>query len=145
MLCWLKRKSTRYCGFGGTPYELTMFYAPDCYVKEGSGAIATFETMSLKGTTLHIDHFAMDHSLRGSGKAEQVLRGFARLVAEQTQGVKQITFDLHRSLAGDDIEKLACARSALLERIGARNVRLRRPNENCICVAAVWDKADWSK
>lgn len=141
----LKWESIRYCGYGGAPYELNLSRAPDCYVKEGPRSVATFESMSVEDKSLHIDHFAMDNSLRGSNKAGSVLRGFAQLVAEQTPEISQITFDLHRSAQGSDIEKLANARSALLERIGACDVRLRKPSEHGICVSAFWKKAQWIK
>lgn len=107
--------------------------------------IASFDTMEIKGKSLHIDHFAMISSLKGSGKAEAVLRGFAQIVAQQNPDIIQITFDLHRSAEGSNIERLATARSALLAKIGAHNVSQRMSETGNICVSAVWEKAQWKK
>ncbi|MBD8872476.1 hypothetical protein [Rhodanobacter sp. DHB23] len=140
----------KFFGFGRIPYELIPDDRPpasDCYVKDGFGSLATFELMSLRGValdTLHIDHFALDASRKGKRLAESVLRGFARLVAEQAPQIKRITFDLYRSSEGSEITKLAQARSNLLNRIGAREVAQHQPNMHCICVSGVWDKAHWS-
>ncbi|MBB5360895.1 hypothetical protein HDE76_004147 [Rhodanobacter sp. ANJX3] len=138
----------KFIGFGRTPYELIPDDRPpasDCYVKDGAGSsVATFESMSLSGDTLHIDHFALDGSLKGSGLGETVLRGFARLVAEQAPQINRITFDLYRVSEGSDIVKLAQARYALLKRIGAHSVFQRQPNEYRICVSGTWDKPHWS-
>lgn len=134
----------RYCMYDGGPYMMTLSLPPDCYVKKGQRSLATFETLSIKNTTLHIDHFAVDKDLQGSQVAEIVLRGFAQLVAKQTPEITQITFDLHRSVGKDDIQKLADARFALLNRIGAEEVSKRKPNRHCICVAGRWDKERWS-
>ena len=138
----------KFLGYARTPYKLTpddRAQASDCYVKDGTGSsIATFELMSLSGDTLHIDHFALDSSLKGRGLGETVLRGFARLVAEQAPQVNRITFDLYRASEGSDIVKLAHARSALLKRIGAHSVFQRQPNGHCICVSGTWNKASWS-
>ena len=137
-----------FLGFDRTPYELTPVDRPsasDCYVKDSAGSsVATFELMSLSGDTLHIDHFALAGALKGRGLGETVLRGFARLVAEQAPQVNRITFNLYRAGEGSDIGQLALARSALLNRIGAHSVLLRQPNEHRICVSGVWDKAHWS-
>ncbi|MDT0683099.1 hypothetical protein RM543_10410 [Roseicyclus sp. F158] len=161
MLRWLKTKTItyqdfagapdklvatiRYCIHGGKPYMLTLSRAPDCYVKKGPHSIATFETLSIKDRTLHVDHFAVDRNLQGSGVAEIVLRGFAQLVAEQTPEISQITFDLHRSAGDSDIQKLSDARFALLNRMGAQEVSMRKPNTHCICVWGRWDKSRWTK
>ncbi|MBP2572385.1 hypothetical protein J2767_003563 [Agrobacterium tumefaciens] len=133
-----------YLGFNGMPYSLAGG-TPDCYVKDGSERIATFETLSLRdnGNIFHIDHFALDSSRKKQRLGEVVLRGFARLVAQQLPDVNQITFELYRCLPGTDLEKLASARSDLLERVGAHDVTKVRPNNHHICVTGKWARVRW--
>lgn len=129
----------RYCSFGGKPYKLVNF-PPDCYVKEATRSIATFELMTLRDRDLHIDHFALDGTLKGIGLGETVLRGFARLVAEQAPQIDRIRFDLYRHTEESDIHKLSVARFKLLQKIGAHDVRTYQPNEHCICVSGTWER-----
>lgn len=147
MFSWFKKNALIYRTHGGAPYWLNMVIVPDCYVymNKSSYFIASFDTMELKGKSLHVDHFAMISSLKGSGKAEAVLRGFAKIVAQKTPDISQITFDLHRSAENSNIERLAAARSGLLVKIGARNVSQRMSQTGNICVSAVWEKAHWEK
>lgn len=114
-------------------------------MKEGQRSIAFFENVSTSGDALHIDHFAVDTDLIGCRRAETILRGYAQLVLQQAPHIEKITFDLHRANTGSDIEKLANARFALLERIGARNIRKCWPNLRRVQVCAEWRKAQWSK
>lgn len=147
MFSWFKKNALIYRTYGGKPYWLNMVIIPDCYVymNKNSCFIASFDTMEIKGKSLHIDHFAMISSLKGSGKAEAVLRGFAKIIAQETPDIIQITFDLHRSAEGSNIARLAAARSELLVKIGARDVSQRMSQTGNICVSAVWEKAHWEK
>ena len=132
----------KYFGTRGVPYPVGN---SDCYVYDNSDWVATFELISLQdnGATLHIDHFALDTSVRGRRMGEPVLRGFAQLVAAQLPKVNQITFELYRCQPNTDLEKLAKARSELLERIGAQDVVISRPNDRRLCVKGAWPKSRW--
>ncbi|MDO5631866.1 MAG: hypothetical protein Q4G22_08515 [Paracoccus sp. (in: a-proteobacteria)] len=142
---WRGEPAIRYCGHGSTPYRLTAAVPRDCHVYQGASYIATFETMEWRGDTLHIDHFAVDAAMKGQGKGEAVLRGFARLVAEQAPDITRITFDLYRHTEDRDVEKLAQARRNLLDRIGATELNQRKTATGNICVSAVWDKQHWTR
>lgn len=116
----------------------------NCYVRDGDFNIATFETLSVRdNNTLHIPHFAVVTNLLGQGWGEVVLRGFAKLVAEQCPWLKRITFELHRASEGSDILALAAARVHLLRVIGAHDVRQEWTNERRICVSGTWERERW--
>jgi predicted GNAT family acetyltransferase len=133
---------SEYCLYGGAKYQLQP-NAPDCYIKQGGRNIGFFETMTLYPDQLHIDHFAVDTSLIGKGHAVPLLKGFSALVKEQAPQIKYISFDLGRATSGSDITKLAQARAALFQRIGAIDVQQKQPNPNCIVVSATWEQTKW--
>jgi predicted GNAT family acetyltransferase len=141
MIFW-RSKKIRYFSFGGGNY-LLLPDAPDCYVKQGNVSVGYLQTMMLQSNQLHIDHFAVDSSQIGNGIAEQLLRGFAAIVKEQSPSTTSISFDLGRATSSSDIFKLAKARTSLFHRIGASDIQQRQPNKDCIVVSAVWSRNNW--
>ncbi|WIE32640.1 hypothetical protein [Agrobacterium tumefaciens] len=129
---------------GNTPFTLSIFNSK-CYVRDEDGDVAFFESISFQenDTVLQIDHFALTTDLRNKGRAEEVLRAFAELVAVQKPAILEIKFSLHRRLTGD-IQSLADGRERLLRRIGAIDVWQERPNSyGVIVVHGRWRSDDW--
>lgn len=126
----------------GTSYQLIPS-TPNCHAEEGNSCIGNIETMTLNANQLHIEHFAVDSSLIGKGRAELLLREFAALVRAQAPNITTMTFDLGRSTPTSDIAKLAQARVALFQRVGALNIQQRKPNPDSIVVSATWDRSKW--
>jgi len=139
--------NTKVFGFfenGGSNYRFDANLL-NCYVKRGNESVASFETLSISGDSLIIDHFAVGSTQIGKKIAADVLLEFAALVSEQMPDINQIVFDLGRAASGTDIDKLAEARLALFKRLGASNVNKRFPNKDRIVVSATWEKNKWGK
>ncbi|WOB50954.1 hypothetical protein NYR97_06110 [Xanthomonas hydrangeae] len=135
-----------FAGRSGQPYEFVPqhgFPASDCYGSEKDVAVCTFETMSLSTQALHVEHFAVTKAMAGRGYGERCLRDFAEMIQAQMPLVSEITFDLVRSLSGSDIARLAKAREALFQRLGAIQIGVRSPNQWCHVVSATWPRSSW--
>ncbi|CEG14890.1 hypothetical protein XAC3562_1330014 [Xanthomonas citri pv. citri] len=140
MFC--RRAKVRYCAYNGASYQI-LPSPPTCYVKKGKENIGYFEGTTISASSLHINHFAVDSSITGEGKGERMLRGFAALIKVQCPSVSQIIFDLGRSTANSNIQKLAQARVSLFQKIGAINIQTHQPNGWCLVASATWSKSQW--
>ena len=133
--------------FGETPYHLSNG-TPDCYGYLGGEHVCTFETLSIRGNSFHIEHFAVETDVIGNKVGEKSLRAFAKLISSQNPSLEYISFSLHRSTSAtknseQSLIKLAEARQALLEKIGAVEIEVSNPNSECYDVTARWYKDMW--
>lgn len=129
---------------GGQPFTLSIFNST-CYVKDKHGNVATFERLSFveNGTVLHIDHFALTNDERNRGRGEEVLRAFARLVAEHEPLISAIKFSLYGRSVGE-VQRLANGREDLLRSLEAIDVWQERPNSrDVIIVHGTWLRGNW--
>lgn len=129
---------------GRQPFTLSIFNSK-YYVEDEHGKVATFENVSLQenNTIVHVDHFALTTDTRNKGRGEEVLRAFARLVAEHEPPIRQIKFSLYKR-SGGDVATLADGREALLNRIGAIKVWQEKPNSrDVIVVHGNWLRGNW--
>lgn len=126
----------------GHPYSL-LNYLESCSIKNGNVTVGYVQGLTTNGTTLNIDHFAVDPGTRNGIKADDMIRAFANLVKAELVNIDIIAFSLGRAGAGNDIQKLANARQDLLQRIGAVNVLQTQVNAARIVVSADWHKVNW--
>lgn len=127
---------------GGLPYDFNNFIE-DCYIKKGGQSVGYAHGLSLSGSELTINHFAVDSKLSGKSKGEEVLRELAKLINNQLPNVVTILFHLTRSTPGDNIQKLANARERLLQNVNATNIQQNQIKPDTIAVTGRWDKANW--
>lgn len=130
------------------PFRLLITRVSDCYGYIDGVNVCTFETMHIEGNLLHINHFALVTDLIGTNFGETCLRAFAALVETQQPSINCISFSLHRSTSETKkseqiLLKLANARIRLLENLGAINIELKKPNNECYDVTGKWYKNRW--
>lgn len=120
----------------------------ECYGYINGKHVCTFENLNISGTNLHIDHFALHSPFIGKNYGEQCLRAFAKMLSVQREDIKTIDFSLYKT-TGDiknnlkQLEKVRDARKHLLEKIGAKNIKVEHPSELCYDVTGIWDKSMW--
>lgn len=130
-----------FTGYGNAPYSLIS--RDNCYIRKGSDTVGYIQGLQINGSTLSLEHFAVNPDKRGDIKADDMLRGFAKLVKSENSDIEIITFDLGRATSDSDIKRLANAREVLLKRVGAVNVKQTKVNPSRIVVSGDWHKAMW--
>ncbi|EPD5575082.1 hypothetical protein ACSBYH_004409 [Vibrio parahaemolyticus] len=141
-------KKIRFFDQGGNKYVLKS--GLDAYgVKQGN-EVCAFERLSINGSTLVVDHFAITSYEKGTseGQGEACLRSFADLVSTQNPNINTIEFILCSTptYVKDEpvtLQKIADARRSLLSKIGAANISMNRLNKTCIEVRGTWLKQRW--
>lgn len=153
-MSWFRRKEQKieYNGFRRSPYTLWPIPS-DCWVYRGDTHLATFENLSFcrqvtgkrcqSPRELTIEHFAVTGRQKGKGIGEEIVRGFAAVVAEKAPTVCTIRFILQRATPSSNLEKLAAARVELFKRIGAEDINTEDFRPTWIRVSATWHEAQW--
>jgi len=137
-----KKPTFTFTNAGGEPFDLIRC-RENCFIKKDQVTVGYVQGLSASSSSLTIDHFAVDSGLIGKGQGEEVLREFAKLIEKQAPHIQTMDFNLGRATSNSNIQKLADAREALLNKVNAINVQQLLIKPGSIVVIGTWNKANW--